>query len=316
VSLDLPDSVLPEAAAAGLGGLPEAEADRALAALRLLAALGTAWCGSGLTGDGFPLELGFTTADPALRWTFDPAPPGLPPAARLDVALAGLSRVGAPLEPRLARLARRLQAGREQGFGAWLGGRHDAEGDRYKLYVELADGPGAEAALRAFGMPRPQLARATPRTRMLGLGPGPDRAEVYFRVEANRHDLPRLLDPAGRADDAGPLAALLEEAWGHAIRDRLPGGQVGVSYARSGSARPAVTLFFFARTLWGGDARIRERMLARLAEAGAPAGPYAAASTPVADRRSAQTRHGLVGITLAPGAVAWSVGLRPVSPPC
>ena len=61
MKLDLPDGLLPEAVTAGVGGFAPAEASRALAAVRLLAGLGTGWTGSGLTGDGFPFELAFTT---------------------------------------------------------------------------------------------------------------------------------------------------------------------------------------------------------------------------------------------------------------
>jgi hypothetical protein len=315
MSLDLPVAALPEAVAAGLAGFPPAEAGRALAALAVLAAplidadAARAWRSSRLTGDGFPLELGFTTADAGLRWTFDPAAPGLPPAARLEAALAGLARLGQP-DPEVARLARRLQPD-AKAFGGWIGGR---SGDRFKLYVDMPDGPAAAAALDAVGIARPRL-QAVPRTRMLGLGPGA-RTEAYFRAEATRHCLPRVLEPAGLAAEADRIAALVEEAWGNRIRDRLPGGSVGISYARApGDALPVVTIFFFARALWGGDARIRERMLARLAAAGTPSGPYAAASRPVAGRRRAATRHGLVGITVLPGSAHWSVGLRPVAGP-
>jgi hypothetical protein len=316
LSLDLPTSELSDTITAGVAGFPRAEADRAVEALRRLASPGVGCGRSGLTGDGFPLELAFTTADPALRWTFDLGPDGASPADRLDVALAGLARLGAPLEAGVAEIATGLQAERDDGFGGWVAGRHNAAGDRFKLYIDLPDGPAAEAALRALDLPRPRLAGPAPRTRMLGLGPGRDRAEVYFRVAATRHDLPRLLDPAGRTDEARPLVEFLADTWGHTIRDRLPGGQVGVSYARVGGGPPIFTLFLFARTLWGGDARIRARMLERLAAAGAPVGPYAVASAPVAERRSARTRHGLVGLTLAPGCIEWSVGLRPVVAPC
>lgn len=303
-------AALPEAVAAGLAGYPPALAARAGAAIGVAAEALGRWEGSGLTGDGFPLELGFTTADPALRWTFDPVPPG---AARpVEAALAALVRLGQTPGSCVGAIARRLEAASAVSF-AWIGGRHDAAGDRYKLYVPLPKGPEAEAALAALALPRPRLPDPPAVPRMLAFGPGPERVEVYWRAAAPVWMLPRLLEPAGVADRATALAATLEDAWGHRLRDRLPGGDVGISYARCVDGPPSATLFLIARTLWGGDGRIRARMLERLTAAGAPVAGYETVTRPLAGARTAETRHGMVGIGIGQSGFHWSIGVRPVA---
>ncbi len=319
---DLSTVAMPPEIAAGLAGQPPSLASRALAALELMARERqaqvdplAAWTGSGLTGDGFPLELAFSTADAALRWTFDPVPAGRSPREGRATVLRALARVGAPLAPELAALAFAAQGDEPVRFAGWIGGRHDAGGDRFKLYADLPDAAAA-APLAALGLPRPRLPGPPARARMLGLGPA-GRSEVYFHAEAPATSLPRLLEPAGRQEDAPCLLALIEDAWGRSIRDRLPGGTIGISYARATPQHePVATIFLFARALWGGDGRIRSRMLERLARAGVAAAPYAVASEPLAAANSAQTRHGMVGITVLPDAEHWSVGLRPAPGPC
>ena len=324
MTVSVRERALPDAVEAGIAGFSVASARRARSVLRTLsegfpgdAGQGGVWCASGLTGDGFPLELAFTTADGALRWTFDPGVVARGPKRRLETTMAGLRHLGWTMDPDLMDCALRLQEGRTEGFGGYVGGRHDNAGDRFKLYVEMPDGPVAEVAVSLLGLPRPRLPGAPARTRMLGLGPGAGCAEVYFRAEAPTQSLPRLLEPAGEPDAAQRMIALIEEAWGHRLRDRLPGGSVGVSYARAGQGTPTiVTLFLFARALWGGDARIRARMLERLAAHGVSTVPYEVATRPLSIAHTAQTRHGMIGITLSPGRVDWSTGLRPVTMPC
>ncbi|KAB0535250.1 hypothetical protein, partial [Pseudomonas chlororaphis] len=55
--------------------------------------------GSLLTMSGFPVEIAFSTADDALRYTFDPALPGSDPRGRVDTALGQLAALGAAPVP-------------------------------------------------------------------------------------------------------------------------------------------------------------------------------------------------------------------------
>lgn len=316
MTLATPPRLLPQDLRLGLSGYPAAMRDAAEAALRALggAALDDPglWAASGLTGDGFPFELSFTTADDDLRWTFDPAALRPLPGRRRAV-LAALRRAGWRCEPGLWRLAQRGAGA--ASFGAWAGGRHGRAGTTaLKLYLDWRDGPAARAAVAEMGLPRPAHLPALS-VPMLGLGPGPDRREVYYRAEPPPEALANLLAPAGLEARAGELRGLIEESWGHRLRDRFPGGRIGISYARGAEGAVSVTLFLFARSLWGGDARIRERMLRLLDGAGRATRPYAVATRALVLRDRAETRHGIVALTPAGGQVVWGVGLRPAGRP-
>lgn len=311
-----PAPALPQAVRLGLVGF--ARPARMAAEAALCEAAGAAiddpalWRSSELTGDGFPVELSFTTADDALRWTFDPAA-HLPVGHRRPATMAALRRLGGSFDS--ATLGAALEGAGAQRFGAWLGGRHNLEADAYKLYLEWGEGPDAKAALSALGLPAPEGA-ADLTTQMLGLGPGATRCEVYHRLEPRPEELARLLAPVGLESRADELRDAIEASYGHPLRGRLPGGRIGVSYVvEDGCPAPIVTLYFFARILWGGDARIRARMIDLLEAAGRDAGPYAAASRALSRRNVAETRHGLVGLTLSENGLAWSVGVRPTVRP-
>ena len=80
-----------------LGAFPEPVASRAGGLVRALLAARAhnttldGWRGSRLTGDGFPFELSFCTADDRLRFTVEPGRADLEPEKRLDVAEAKFS---------------------------------------------------------------------------------------------------------------------------------------------------------------------------------------------------------------------------------
>src|SRR5262245_27962380 len=87
-----------------LDGFPADMASRAATALRSLlhdriAADGErAWSSSRLTGDGFPVEMTFTTADDRLRYTVEPGSAAATPRQRLDTVIQLVNTLGpAPL---------------------------------------------------------------------------------------------------------------------------------------------------------------------------------------------------------------------------
>lgn len=308
------ESRLPDAIRSGIAGFPVLQAHRAETAISR--AIGTSiddpalWWSSGLTGDGFPFELSFTTADDDLRWTLDVSA-RLPEGQRLFAARAALARLEAdPGGDALARLQPGLS---ERVFGAWIGGRHGTDGDRYKLYLDWQDDPASQEVLRKFGLPRPRfLPKLT--VPMVALGPGTQRSEVYYRAEPPPEALINILAPANLGHRAEAAKALIEQTWGNRLRDRLPGGRIGISYSVSApGAEPQITLFFFARSLWGGDARIRERMRALIGAAGRDDRAYKAATLPIKSRNTAKTRHGLVALGIGETSFSWGIGLRPVT---
>jgi hypothetical protein len=312
-----------------------AAAGRVSAALRVLlrrsyASGGPqAWSFSRLTGDGFPLEFAFTTSDAQLRYTADPGGFGLPAAENLDDAVGLLAELGQPApDPRLlAHLKASQQSATRLSYGVWVGGRHvvapgnnrHAPADCFKLYVEMPES-SLESHLpfitTYLNLPSRMIGRPV-QLRMVGLEPTTGRIEFYFRI---RHlqagALPLLLQSAGLQQRAGELTDFIEQAYGHPLTERIPGGSVGFSYSLiPGSETIGFTLFLFTRLLWGGDVRIRSRFGERLQEVGQDPSAYWRFSAPLAKRDVYETYHGLLGLTMGPHTpIHLTLGVRP--PPC
>lgn len=289
-----------------------AETARACLAARFAADGADAFGGSRLTGDGFPLEIAVSTADHRLRLTFEPGSRRLDPRRRIDAALdvvAGIT--GREVDPAALDRIRHMHAAREGlRYGAWVGCRVEAGAIAAKLYAEIPPGtePGLLPPLRPALYDRPAVPC------MIGCPAGAEGFELYWRLPSLLPaELPAVLEPAGLEGEAARLLAFIEEAHGCRVEGRLPGASVGVSYAHRGG-RTMVTLFFFARALWGSDARIR-RGFARAAGAAANLDPYWRATAPLADRETWATSHALIGVTPAAGTPpALTIGFRPVSP--
>src|SRR5580765_6770783 len=81
-------------------------------ASRIRDARSNPWIGSRLTGDGFPFELSFCTADDRLRFTAEPGPPSLAPQERLLIACELIERLDAYCLPsEVLRTFKALQRG-------------------------------------------------------------------------------------------------------------------------------------------------------------------------------------------------------------
>ena len=283
-----------------------------------------AWQFSRLTGDGFPFELAFTTADAHLRYTADPGSPDMAALERLPYAVGLLSELGQPpIDPQvLTYLVTMQQAGTSLDYGAWIGGRHALDRpdtDRFKLYAEVP--PGDLAAHLPFlsvylNLPARLLTRPV-QWRMLAIEPATGRLEFYFRYQSLAPDtLPLLLQPAGLHARSEELLDFLQQAYAHALGERIPGGSVGFSYALiPGHQAINFSLFLFTRLLWGGDARIRPRFSERLQAAGRDSSAYWQITSPLAERDIYQTYHGLLGVGVsAQSPIQLSLSVRP--PPC
>jgi hypothetical protein len=148
---------------------------------------------------------------------------------------------------------------------------------------------------------------------MVSYTPSRAAVEVYLRIPSlePRH-VPAILEPAGLEARAGEVVALVTEAYGYSITGRLPGPSVGVSYVVDPPRSAPVSMHFYARALWGSDARIR-RQFPRLADgSGWAADAYLRASAPLAMRDTWTTCHGLVGIAVGSAHMSFTIGLRPV----
>jgi hypothetical protein len=216
---------------------------------------------------------------------------------------------GDPVPEGVARSFAAMQAVESLAFGAWVGCRVGPEDVAYKLYAEIP--PGAPPT-RLIDRPI-TLSDRSVIPRMVAYSPATLAYESYLRVPSlePRH-LPTLLAPAMQQAGASRLVEVVEDAYGHRIRGRLPGPSVGVSYLTRGGA-PIVTLHLYARAIWGSDARIRagfERMAAGL---GWDPSTYLAVTAPIASREDWRTYHGILSITLDPAHdLSLGIGVRPV----
>lgn len=283
---------------------------RVLLAERLASSEPGAWRSSRLTGDGFPFEIAFCTADDRLRFISEPGSHDLEPHRRLDVAsdLIGLLSDD-PIPADVLNDLRAMQSEAPLQYGAWIGCRVSEERTVFKLYAEVPP----ERTLPPGCAPL-ELSDRKIVPRMLAYSPAKREFESYVRVPSLEPcHLPAVLAPVGMEAKAPWLVEFLEDAYGYSIRGRLPGPSVGVSYVVGPAA--TITLHFYARALWGSDARIR-RNFAQLAQSfGSDTAAYLALTEPIATRESWQTFHGIVGITLTPCAeTSLTIGVRPVGP--
>jgi hypothetical protein len=265
--------------------------------------------GSRLTGDGFPFELGFSTGDDG-RLRFTACPAGDSPIARFrdECRNAGVSACEGD---GVWRALAELQRGAAPRHEAWIGGRVDGNGVVLKAYVRVPEG----ARVPAMCPQGPALPDRPVVPRMIGYTPSTDLLESYFRIPSLEPEhVVGLLGPARMGERTRRLLEFLEHAYGYRLRGRLPGPSVGVSYA----TRPQghrVSLHFYARSLWGSDARIRNGFIRLAAECGWNTDVYREVTEPMAARERWTTYHGLFGITLDESCddCALSIGVRPIA---
>jgi hypothetical protein len=283
-----------------------------------------AWSASSLTGDGYPVELAFTSTGEAIRYVAEVAGPEMGEHQRLDQALAVLSRLGvwdmpclpggqaASILPQL----RRLQVAGRLTYGVWVGGRHARLGDTFKLYVEVpdVDSPHLPALVCPFLGNQPLLLHHTVRLRMIGYELNTGRTEFYYRSDRlEPWEVARLMSRVDLTAAMDSLLDLIEDITGSSLARLLPSSQAGFSLSMLPNDGPTVfSLFFFARHILGGDGQIRRRLLAVAARRGWPLQDYEAISRPLAERTGPHTKHGILSFVIASrGSPMVHIGLRP-----
>lgn len=274
------------------------------------------WSRSTLSMPGFPIELAFTTADKALRYCVEIDDPASDPRQRLATAAVVLSRMStvAPEPDVLDRLSN-LQADRELKFGAWIGGRHAGDVDRYKLYAEVPI--GAAGAAEDWSSELSGIGHGVTRQvriEMIGYDPAARRIEFYWRGQ-NQSPLSirmamRQLHLESRADE---LFGVLQRAYRFPLAGRLPSSDCGFSESLSQDGTSAIfSIYFFARSMFGGDGNTRTTILRLAAEFGWDLTDYARISAPLAGVIGPITRHGMFGLTVGPKTpLSVTLGLVP-----
>ncbi|MDQ5870932.1 MAG: hypothetical protein M3547_01830, partial [Acidobacteriota bacterium] len=209
---------------------------------------------------------------------------------------------------------RRLQESGPLRFGTWIGGRHDRDGDRYKLYVEAprTGPPEVDRFVRRYLGSVSPLSGRDVRLNMVGLEPASSRTELYFRGHGlEPWEVGLLLRRAGLKHRLRDLLGLVEDASGRSTRDALPSSTVGFSFSSTHSP-PVFSLFFFARSVFGGDGRIRSGILTVAEKKGWDFSDYEAVTTPLAGRTGWRTNHQMVAFVVSSDAApALSIGVRP-----
>jgi hypothetical protein len=285
---------------------------RALLAARIADGDPAAWCGSRLTGDGFPVEFSFCTADARLRLALEPGAVDLTPRDRLEAAadlLDGWAKT--PVPGHLLDALKRMQSTGPLRYGAWIGCRISDATTALKLYAEVPAG----ADIDDFEPPVSLLRGRAVVPRMIGYAPLADEVEVYLEMPSLlARELPAVLASAQLADQSVWLTALLEDSYGYAMRGRLPGPAVGLSHAGHGD-RERLTLHFYARSLWGSDERIRRAFRRATRGCDWDEDRYAKVTAPLVGREHWHTFHGMFGIQMSRSLPpSFTIGVRPAAP--
>lgn len=326
------DSTIAPAVAPAVDGTVAPAVDPALD--RALAVMGSAAATAALTGllaersvdgvllrgghlmsEGYPVELTFSTVAPGTaRWTADVVPPSCPPGRRLVRLLGALYGHGVRIPPSPAlELLAGAQHAADQRFGAWAGGRHDATGDRYKLYVEVPRdrvyAVGTRLA-RLLGR-RPRLLDQSP-LRFVGLDLATGGVELYHRIgPSDRRDLETILGAEALGHRTDDLLDALAQACGRPLGDRLPIANLGASVA-VGPAGSTVALFAHTVSVLGRDRACRARVLRLAADRGLDLGRYADVSAGLTDTPPTRRHHSMLTLAVAEqGPVHIGIGLRP-----
>ena len=278
-----------------------------------------AWEFSNLTAGGFPLEFTFSSKnDNTIRYAAEVAGPELAEIKRLHWAAQMLAILGAnrPSETMMAMLSQ-IQTSGTLRYGAWMGGRHCADNDRYKLYVEIPsdNSTAANDLIKQFLGVTPLLSQKTPQLVMVGYEPASSRVEFYFQVKGLElwevGILLRQVDLTSRQTD---LLGLIGLFYNRQIKDSLPGGtQIGFSFSITQDRRnPVFSIFTYAGSLCGSDKNIRCKILELAHKEGWDFENYARLSEPLANHSTWMTYHTMMTFCVAAeGMPIFNIGLRP-----
>ncbi|MFV1998268.1 MAG: hypothetical protein ACC641_09695 [Acidiferrobacterales bacterium] len=275
------------------------------------------WQGSALTGSGYPVELAFSTGDSRLRYTVEPGLCSTRPVDRVKLAMAQLVELGDEYRcEQDSALSGSIRAAAPVVYGAWVGGKHSASTDEYKIYFEsseLADA-GHIGDILFNGKLQSEFFANRAKLRMFAYSPKSRIAEAYYRVENLSPLEVRYLFCAMETDRSAELIDQFSQSYGRQVTGIFPGRTVGISYASTlgSDCVDTVSVFFVARCVWGSDSRIRNEIARIAREYDWDDAIYQKITMPLSQSHSALTSHGMLGIVVCKDKpMHWSIGLRP-----
>ena len=276
-----------------------------------------AWAFSALTGDGFPVEISFSSLSAtAVRYATEIAGPEEPESQRIRRAFQTYKQLtGRKASDEIENTVAQMQCKGRLGYGAWFGATHGAKADRYKIYAEIPCIDGlkgivpnslAEGALLSYCRPRPV---------MFGFQPESGVRELYFAAQPLAEaDLGRLLWGCGLGHCYRETLELILEASG---RPSLPPAITGFSIAWSTDHDVcAVSFYAPARVLFGSDYNIRRTLLTLARNRNWDFTMYERATEVIRNRENPLPHHGIIAWLASPDApVELRIGLRPPEHP-
>jgi hypothetical protein len=275
-----------------------------------------AWAFSSLTGDGFPLEFTFCSHDPAIRYTTEIAGAEVHEREKLKRAELLMAQLELQYSDRWSAVFHQIQATGELAYGAWISGRHGQQSDRYKLYIEVPEAGAAQAMLLLGAtLGQTTLLNRSIELRMLGYEPASSRLEFYFRVQGlETWEVRRLLHKSGLATREEEffkfLALCFTDSPDHLLPCIRSGFSLSVSF-QDGTV--AFSLFSPARSLWGSDRSIHQRLRSLAVQHQWLLDSYFELSQPIAESTTWNTQHSVVSfVVTAQSDPSLYIGLRPV----
>lgn len=272
---------------------------QALSHLRASAWPEVAWSFSRINGDGFPVEFTFSSSENGLRYTTEIAGPEIDEQDRWRYALNWVGN-SAPDSMR-SQFVRRWQSGPLR-WGAWVGGYHSESSCRRKAYLEVNS---ATPSAASPGVPTISGAKL----RFLGVDASTTQTEFYFRRDAiEAADVGRLLWQLGSRECFAPMCETMSATLPWPTNDRLLPTSSGFSIATGG----ILTIYTYARCIWGGDANIRRSMLNLAAKQRWNFDLYEAVTRPLEGHTSHLTFHGILAWIAVPGRpIEVRISVRP-----
>jgi len=273
-----------------------------------------AWL-SGLTPDGFPVEFAFSfLGGTTVRYATELAGPETLDCDKTRLAFRLYERLtGQTVCSEMEAAIFKMQSAGPLVYGAWFGGAHGPNGDRYKIYAEVPR-DGGFAALAGGLFPEKELPLAHCRSLpiMFAFQPESKVCEAYFQAgNVEPADLGRLLWQWGISHRYREAMELIEDTWG---RRGIPAASVfGFSLAYTSRQEPAVvSLFGRSRVLFGSDANIRRTLLKLGERKGWDMSMYESASAPLQSRDEFPAHNGVLSwIIPSQGPLEVRIGMRP-----